>query len=399
MTEAQQYSADLAARIAERIAADGGWWSFARYMDAALYTPGLGYYSAGASKFGAEGDFVTAPEISPLFARAIARFIHPLLAELQGGSILELGPGSGRFAEVALREFAVCGTPLAEYALLEVSADLRERQQRRLRDLGVPLRWLDALPKNFRGVIFANEVIDALPCERFVIREGEFHRLGVGCKRASEGGFEWRARAPDGAVEDDTDFIEYAVGLRGRLESRGIELPEGYVGEWHPHLGPWLRALADTLQQGGILLVDYGLPETQLYHPQRSAGTLRCHHRHQAGDDPFHAPGLTDITAWVNFSEVATVAEEAGLAVEGFTTQAGFLLGSQIEALLATTDVTDTGATEDPSASMRAAQGLRRLILPGEMGEAVKFIWLTRGLDADAAHSAAFSRQDLRHSL
>jgi SAM-dependent MidA family methyltransferase len=397
MTEASEHAARLAADIAARIAADGGWWSFARYMQAALYTPGLGYYSAGAVKFGAAGDFVTAPEISPLFARAIARFLDPVLASMQGGSVLELGPGSGRFVEVALQEFAALGTPLAEYALLEVSADLRDRQQHKLQSVSLPLRWLDTLPENFRGVIFGNEVIDALPCERFVIRDGIFCRLGVGCKSANEPRFEWRVRPPDGSVADDATFLEYAERLRGRLAARGIELADGYVGEWHPDLGPWLHSVADALQHGGILLVDYGLPEAQLYHPQRTAGTLRCHRRHQADEDPFTAPGITDITAWVNFTEVATCAEQAGLKVEGFTTQAGFLLGGDIETLFADAYAGSMGR-DDPHALLSAAQGLRRLVLPGEMGEAVKFIWLTRGLDSGSA-PPHFARQDMRHSL
>lgn len=393
------HSARLRALIAERIMTAGGWISFAEYMQHALYAPGLGYYSAGAVKFGEAGDFVTAPEISSFFARACARVFDGCLRQLAvgrraTGAVLEFGPGSGEFAAEALAQMHGQQTPLKTYQLLDVSADLQAVQRARLARAPYPTEWLGELPKEFTGVMFGNEVIDAMPCERFTIRGGEFWRLGVGCvaqaNDASQVEFEWRARPADGACADDESFQWRAARLGQWLRARGaltdaLPLPEGYCGEWHPSLRAWIRAVADSLTRGALILADYGLPRQQLYLADRVQGSLRCHHRHHAHADPFLWPGLTDITAWVDFTEVAEAAVEAGLHLAQFTTQAAFLLGS--------------GATFVP-ADPREAQGLRQLLLPGEMGEAIKFMVLTRDCDMlEMLNAEPIAWQDLRDSL
>lgn len=385
--EAAAHSSRLEAAIDAAIVAAGGWLSFADYMQLALYAPGLGYYAAGAGKFGGAGDFVTAPEISPLFAEVCAAQLDPVLRALGGGEVLELGPGTGRFAAGALAGFRALGTPLTGYSLLEVSPDLRARQQALLAEAGasaVAPRWLDRLPAPFRGVVFANEVIDALPCERFVMQGGAPWRLGVG--RAGPA-FEWRGRPADGACPGDDEFVA-AMALRlDGLAAAGVALPDGCCGEFHPQLDAWVASLADSLGSGLLLFLDYGLPRAQLLHPDRLVGSLRCHYRHHAHGDPFLCPGLQDITAWVDFTALAEAGVAAGLEVAGFTTQAGFLLGGGIEARL---------AGLDEAARLRLAPGVRRLLLPGEMGEAVKVMALAKGCDA---LPPAFALQDLRRGL
>ena len=398
--EALAHSACLSAVIRERIGAAGGWMSFAEYMRLALYAPGLGYYSAGAVKFGVEGDFVTAPLISPLFSRVCARRIGAWLAASGTAEVLEFGPGTGRFAADALAVLDVPGSPLRRYRLLEVSADLRQRQRQLLQSApspraGVELEWLDSLPAHFEGVVFANEILDALPCERFTVRDGEWWRLGVGLSAAGE--FEWRIRPADGACEDDAAFAAAVARRREDLESAGIELPEGCCGEWQVDLEGWFAALAGTLARGVVLLSDYGLPRRQLLHPDRMQGSLRCHYRHHAHGDPFLLPGLCDITAWVDFTAVAEAATQAGFGVAGFTTQAAFLLGAGIE-----DELREAGAAIDAADPryLELARGAQRLLLPGEMGEAVKFMLLTRPADDPLlAGDPALGWRDLRSSL
>lgn len=372
------HSERVRTHLRDAIETAGGWLSFADYMAFALYAPGLGYYAAGTTKFGEAGDFVTAPELSPVFARAVAGEIDRLLSAQGGGAVLELGPGTGRFALDALREWALRGSPLSEYQLLEPSADLRQRQRLRLEAQTPdrhPIRWLDRLPTDFDGVIFANEVIDALPCERFVLRAGRLLRLGVTIEAHQ---FVWRAREPRGEIVGDDRFREHGERLLAQVHAAGLEWPEGYVGEWQRDLSDWVAALAGSLRRGSLLLVDYGLPRRQLMHPERRDGTLRCHYRHRAHDDPFLWPGLTDITAWVDFTTVAEAATSSGLTVRGFATQAAFLLGSGV------------------AIAPEEAAGARRLLLPGEMGEAVKCLWLTRNVETDLP---SFALQDLRYAL
>ena len=377
--EEAAHSRVLMERIGAEVHAAGGWLSFERFMALALYAPGLGYYSAGSVKLGAGGDFVTAPEVSGLFSRCIAAQCAELLAP--GGEILELGAGTGRMAEVVLRELAAHGQLPKRYAILEVSADLADRQRRRIATLPAALAervvWLERLPERpFDGVILANEVLDALPCRRFAIERAAILELGV----AIEGARLIEQTAPADAV------------LTAEWTRLGAQLPaplaDGYVSEMCLRVAPWLAGVAQCLARGAVLLFDYGLPRAHYYHPQRLTGTLRCHFKHRVHDDPYVNLGVQDITAWVDFTRVAEAAEACALEVAGFATQAAFLLGTGIERLI--------GETNDPVDHARRAGEARRLLLPGEMGEAFKVMALTRGFDRPLG---GFALQDLRSSL
>ena len=375
--EEARHCAAATAEIRKQLAAAGGWLSFARFMELALYQPGLGYYSAGSLKIGAGGDFVTAPEVSELFSRCVARQCADVLVAT-GGEILELGAGTGRMACCILEALDEIGALPARYAILEVSADLAERQQARVRQLPQPLRdrvvWLQHLPQQpMRGVVLANEVLDALPFERFVLRDGTVHARGVAADGES---FVWHDNAAPFAA---------AQSLINELPSA---LPEGYVSEICLNAEPWLMSVAACLSQGLMLLFDYGLPRAHYYHPQRMDGTLRCHFKQRAHDDPFINIAVQDITAWVDFTRIAEAAVSSDLEVAGFATQAAFLLGCGIEAL--------TAAASDLTTQARLAGEARRLLLPGEMGEAFKVMALTRNLELILR---GFTYQDLRTSL
>jgi len=376
-------------RVADHIRAfmreRGGVIGFDAWMRLALYAPGLGYYSAGASKFGSSGDFVTAPEVSSLFSRCLARQCAAVL-QVTGGDVLELGAGSGRMAADILTELAALECLPDRYLILEVSADLADRQRTRLAELPLELssrvQWLDRWPERvMRGVVLANEVLDAMPVERFVIRtrpDGlDVRALGVGLKGD---GFEWRETSPS---------PELLHAVADIVEALPAPLPDGYVSEVCLAFQPWMASLAAQLEQGVALLIDYGLPRAHLYHPERSAGTLRCHFRHRAHEDPFINVGLQDITAWVDFTRVAEAADSAGLEVLGFASQAAFLIGAGMESLL-TAGMQLAG--DDHVARSRLAGEARRLLLPGEMGEIFKVIALGRGYESPLA---GFSTQTL----
>ena len=377
--EEAAHSRALMERIAAEVHAAGGWLSFERFMALALYAPGLGYYSAGSVKLGAGGDFVTAPEVSGLFSRCIAAQCAELLAP--GGEILELGAGTGRMAEVVLRELAARGQLPARYAILEVSADLVDRQRRRIATLPAALAervvWLERLPEHpFDGVILANEVLDALPCRRFAIERAEILELGVAIEDA---------RLIEQSAPADAALTAEWTRLSAQLPA---PLADGYLSEMCLRVAPWLAGIAECLARGAVLLFDYGLPRAHYYHPQRLTGTLRCHFKHRVHDDPYVNIGVQDITAWVDFTRVAEAAEACALEVAGFATQAAFLLGTGIERLI--------GETDDPVEHARRAGEARRLLLPGEMGEAFKVMALTRGFDRPLG---GFALQDLRSSL
>jgi SAM-dependent MidA family methyltransferase len=403
----QQHSAVVAAMLREAIASAGGWLSFERFMDLALYAPGLGYYSAGSAKLGAGGDFVTAPEVSDLFSRCVARQCAEVLA-VTGGEILELGAGTGRMAAAVLESLAAEGVLPERYSILEVSADLAARQRERLSSLVPALRdrvvWLTRLPERpFRGVVLANEVLDALPCQRFVVTAAEAApRSGLHAGAGSPGGVGPRGAPPsilEWGVSVDRDasaFVErtaapddaLAAACQALLSELPQPLPAGYTSEVCLRLEPWLASVGERLERGLILLFDYGLPRSHYYHPQRVMGTLRCHYKQRAHDDPYINVGVQDITAWVDFTRVAEAAVAVDLEVRGFSTQAAFLLATGIERLAA--------EAEDIVEQTRRAGEARRLLLPGEMGEVFKAMALTR--DYDAALTG-FSLQDLRHSL
>ncbi len=368
--------------IRERIAAAGGWLPFDAYMQLALYEPGLGYYSAGAHKLGAGGDFTTAPEMSPLFGRCLARHVAEVLKTLGEGDVLEIGAGSGRLAFDVLGRLAAQHMLPQRYCILEVSADLRERQRALLSTLPPALservRWLDAPPAEpWQGALLANEVLDALPVECFASRDGQLFARGVALDEA--GALCWKERPASPALHAEVQR------LRADIHAGW---PAGFCSELCLRTGPWLHEVTRAMSRGVALFIDYGLPRRDYYHPQRSAGTLRSHYRQHAHDDPFAHPGLEDLTAWVDFTRVAEGADAAGLEVLGFTTQAALLLGLGIEA--------DVAAASDERTRVARAGEARRLLMPDEMGEAFKAIALGRGWHAPLS---GFALQDLRSRL
>jgi SAM-dependent MidA family methyltransferase len=359
------HSAALLERIRAEIVARGP-MDFARYMAMVLYEPGLGYYSAGRNKFGAAGDFVTAPELGDVFARCVARAVAPVLRETSG-SLLELGAGSGAFAADALAALHALDALPAEYLILETSADLRERQVQRLGTLDPALRdrvrWLDAPPDApWSGVLFANEVIDALPVRLFALRDDGLHerRVAVGPSAA----LEFVERPADAALRD---AVRAAVT---DLE----HLPRPYRSEVAPQLGAWLEAVSASMIRGLALFVDYGYPRREYFLPQRVEGTLGCHYRHRFHDDPLWMPGLCDITAWVDFSALADAARASGLDVLGYASQAQFLIAAGLA------EVVRSDRPRDSVEQLRLAQQIRMLTLPGEMGERFKVMALGRAL-------------------
>jgi len=431
-SDEQQHSTAVTSLLREAIAAAGGWVPFERFMDLTLYAPGLGYYSAGSTKLGAGGDFVTAPEVSDLFSRCVARQVAEVLS-VTGGEILELGAGTGRMAATVLESLAAEGVLPERYSILEVSGDLAGRQRERLSSLPAGLRervvWLERLPERpIRGAVLANEVLDALPCQRFVVTAGGVDavqpaatddgksaagavrpaaalRGEAGVDSLREGGRgplsiasgPARSIAEVGVCVDGERFVERPAppdeALARACETLLSGLPQplspGYTSEVCLRLEPWIASVGECLERGLILLFDYGLPRSHYYHPQRVTGTLRCHFKQRAHDDPYINVGVQDITAWVDFTRVAEAAVASGLDVAGFSTQAAFLLAMGIERLA----VSESG---DIVEQTRLAGEARRLLMPGEMGEAFKAMALTR--DYDAALTG-FTLQDLRHSL
>lgn len=364
--EETAHSQRVVERIRDEIDAHGGWISFERFMELALYEPGLGYYSAGAIKLGREGDFVTAPEISPLFSRCLAQQCSEILRHVSSGQVLELGAGSGVMAADVLNELAALGSLPEHYFILEVSADLRERQAVTLRQRAPEhasrVTWLDRLPPDFRGVVLANEVLDALPVQRFRIRGGQVNTLGVTWQL---GRLDWSETPADEAVQTAVRQIEANLGE---------PFAEGYTSEINVRLAPWMRGIAQALREGVALFIDYGLPQRQYYRDERRDGTLLCHYRHRFHDDPLINVGVQDIGSWVDFSAVAEAACAAGMSVAGFTTQAHFLIGTGIERFLAAAD-------DDVTSRVQLARQVMLLTLPGEMGERFKVIGLTAAFD------------------
>lgn len=377
------HAAQVLQLIRARIVAAGGWLSFADYMQLALYAPGLGYYSAGSHKLGAGGDFTTAPEISPLFGRCLARQCAQVLEHLPEGDILEVGAGSGRLAFDVLVELAVHAALPRRYRILEVSADLRDRQRALLAQLPAALaervEWLDAPPaEGWHGVLLANEVLDALPVEVFTWRSGRAQARGVALD--ADDALVWQERAAPAALAAEVARLHAELG--------GDAWPEGFTSELCLRAGPWIAGVTQNLERGVALFIDYGLPRREYYHPQRASGTLRCHYQQRAHDNPFAHPGLEDLTAWVDFTRIAEAADDAGLAVLGYATQSALLLGLGIEAQIA-------GCGDDLT-RMRRASEARQLLMPTEMGETFKAIALGRDWDAPLA---GFAHQDLRRLL
>ncbi|HXQ31509.1 MAG TPA: SAM-dependent methyltransferase [Steroidobacteraceae bacterium] len=378
------HEARVVATIRAAIEAAGGWLPFSRYMELALYAPGLGYYAAGAHKLGAGGDYVTAPELTPVFGRCVATQCAEVLERLGGGEIVELGAGSGALAADLLAELALRGALPAAYRILEPSPELRERQARRLGDLPGDIRrrvaWLEGVPTaSFQGIVLANEVLDALPVERFRVGAAGFEALGV----AVEGErFAWRAAPATAAL---------AADLSSLTADLATPLPAGFVSEACVSMDPWLAAVTEPLRSGIALLIDYGLPRGAYYAPERDGGTLACHHRQRRHDDVFINVGLQDLSASVDFTRVATAGLAHGLRVAGYTTQAHFLLGTGFARHLAA-----VRAATEPSRESLCARTAARLVLPSAMGETFKCIALARSYDQPLS---GFSLRDFTASL
>lgn len=363
----------LSERIAEEIAANGP-MPFSRFMQLALYEPRYGYYMAGRHKFGPAGDFVTAPEISPLFSQCLAAQCAEVLRDIPQGDILEIGGGSGVMAADTLRHLECLDCLPETYYLLELSGELRERQRRTLFDRAPHLlprvEWLDSLEdRSFRGVVLANEVLDAMPVERFCKTAAGLEGLRVDWDADSER-FRWAPGPPDAELRAAVQTIETDLGF---------ELPDNYCSELNPNLGPWFNTLSDCLAQGVMLLIDYGYPRREFFSAERAMGTLMCHYRHHAHGDPLQRVGLQDITAHVDFTAVAEAASAAGFTVAGYGGQADFLLACGIDRLLQTqTESRDATEVE----RLRAIQGFKTLMLPSEMGERFKVMAVTKHYDA-----------------
>jgi SAM-dependent MidA family methyltransferase len=374
--EAAQHSARLVEFIRRDIAAQGGWISFARYMELALYASGLGYYTAGAHKFGAAGDFITAPELSPLFGRTLARQVAEIMAH-SVPHILELGAGSGKLAADMLAELEQLGSLPDSYAILEVSADLRARQQALMRErlphLMDRMHWLDTLPEKFSGAIITNEVLDALPVHLVHWRDSALTERGV---VLNDNSFIWQERA----------IIDAAL----LYAAQQIKVPDDYVSEICLAARGLINSLAQRLEQGAMLFIDYGFGAREFYHPQRRNGTLMCHYRHHAHDDPFFLPGLQDITAHVNFSDIAECGIDAGLELMGYTSQAFFLINCGITALLQDT------SPENLRDYLPLSAQLQKLTSPAEMGELFKVIALGKSMSNPLC---GFASGDLTRSL
>ena len=379
--DSRAHSERCAAVIRDAIDAQGGSISFGTFMQLALYAPGAGYYVSGAAKLGADGDFVTAPELSPLFAHVLARQCAEVLPRIDGAEVLEYGAGTGQLAADLLDKLAALKSLPSRYRILEVSPDLAERQRRLIAER-VPqhagrVEWVATPPRGMRGVVIANEVLDAMPVERFTRRETvREHRVTV----AERGGFAIVEHEPTGTLAAAVAGIEADLGRR---------LPDGYVSDVSLGIGGWVHEMLASLCEGFAFLVDYGVSRREYFAPDRSGGWLRCHFRHRAHNDPFFLPGAQDISAWVDFTSVAASAVDGGATVAGYTSLAQFMLHGGLQQELE--EAGGEGAL-DPELS----GAVKMLTLPGSMGEYFKCLGLAKGLEA---RPTAFQRADRTHTL
>ena len=383
--DAQAHSERVAAAIRAEIAANGGAVPFSRYMELALYAPGLGYYSAGATKFGGAGDFVTAPELGPVFAACVADAVAPVLQQLGAGALmLELGGGTGAFAQVALMRLMELDALPARYLILEPSAELRQRQRARLFERLHPMlfelvEWVDGpVPHDWTGVLFANEVIDALPTTRFSIRGREVMEQHVTLR---DGRFATEWRPADSMLLQAVRHVERRIGRA---------LPDGYASEVLPQLPYWIQAVSGGMKRGAMLFVDYGYARGEFYADDRDDGTLRAFYRHRMHHDAYAWPGLQDITASVDFTALAESGLLAGFDLAGYCSQSSFLLGNGLAGVLAR-----IGEIEDEAERLRRTQEVKQLTLPGEMGERFQAMGLAKGVE----FGAAFLAGDLSYRL
>ncbi len=362
---AVQHSCAVQEKICMEITAAGGWIPFSRYMELAIYAPGMGYYCGGTAKFGNDGDFVTAPEISSLFGRTIARQALQVFEVLgdDNSNILEFGAGSGKLALDLLLELDNLGRLPKHYFILELSGELHKRQKELFEKCAPQflsrIDWLENLPNKFRGLILTNEVLDAMPVHLVIWRDANLLERGVTWNGRT---FEWSDR-----ILINKELVEVASKLSSQINSEGKNFGD-YISEISLSARGFMRSLAGILQQGAIVMIDYGFGCYEYYHPQRNRGTLMCHYRHHAHDNPFYFPGLQDITSHVDFSAIANTAAEAGLKFLGYTSQAQFLINCGITEIIAQTPAKNT------SAYLPMASQLQRLVSPAEMGELFKVI-------------------------
>ncbi|MCK4864783.1 MAG: SAM-dependent methyltransferase [Gammaproteobacteria bacterium] len=378
---AQRYSEKLITFIKSEIDKNNGAISFSRYMELALYAPGLGYYAAGSTKLGEEGDFITAPEISPLFSQALANAI--LAALNKDDIILEVGAGRGRMAADLLVYLKKKNKLPGEYWILELSADLRERQKKTIEE-NFPefidnIKWLDELPEKFSGVVLANELLDAMPVQLFQKTENDINDVNVTWLNDK---FEFQVTS-----SFDARLISRVQDIESELN---LEFNAGYISEINFAAEDWIKSIAERLQQGIIILLDYGFPRHEYYHEQRNQGTLMCHYRHRTHPDAFVYPGLQDITAHVDFTSMADAALEANLQVIGYTNQVSFLMGAGL------LELADLENEVDTKQQMETASQIKKLTLPHEMGELFKVIGFSKNCDVSLP---AFEFRDMRDSL
>ncbi len=385
--EAQAASRALGERLAARIAAGGGRIGFDAFQQCALYEPGLGYYSGGSRTFGAGGDFVTAPELGALFAGCLAAQCAQWFEQGVPRRVVEFGAGTGALAAELLGALGAMGVDGVDYEIVELSAPLRERQRaaigRRVPEAAARVAWLDRWPGSIAGVVVGNELLDALPVKVFRLQGDRVLERGVALDAA--GGPCWADAPADAAFESEVRAL-----LQPVRDAWGAQWPDDYVGEVGQQARAWVAEAARRLAHGALLLVDYGFPRAELYHPQRSQGTLMCHYRHAAHGDPFLWPGLQDVTAHVDFTAVAQAAAGEGLALLGYTSQANFLLSLGLVERFA------AARGDDPVQQARRAREVQTLVSEAEMGELFKAIAFGRGLP-DAA--AGFARRDRRGAL
>lgn len=378
---AQAHSERLITLIKNELDKNAGAISFQRYMELALYAPGLGYYAAGSLKFGEEGDFTTAPEISPLFSRSLANAILPALNDDE--IILEVGAGRGCMAADILLYLKQQDKLPKEYWILELSADLRERQQetiaKKIPEFLHKVKWLDELPDTFSGVVVANELLDAMPVQLFQKKENDINEINV----------VWQN--DHFAFQFNSSFDQRLLQRVKNIEAElATEFDSGYLSEINFSAEDWIKSIAERLQSGVIILIDYGFPQHEYYHSQRNQGTLMCHYRHRTHPDAFVYPGLQDITAHVDFTAMADAALESGMRVLGYTNQVNFLMGAGL------LDIAGLDKQQTETQQMEVAAQVKKLTLPHEMGELFKVIGFSKNRDIALA---AFAFHDMRSSL
>jgi len=377
----KRHSQQLVELIKQHIEKAGGWLSFDQYMQLALYAPGYGYYSAGLQKFGEQGDFITAPEVGSLFARTLARPVSKLLAEISGANVIEFGAGSGKLAADLLQELQSLKQLPEKYLIIELSAELQQRQretlQQQVPDLMHCVEWLNCLPEiPVNAIVLANEVLDAMPVKRFKIEDNKLSELGV---------------------EIDTDelklsYRDAAVNLNQYVAELHINHQDSdeYCSEVNLNIKPWIKSISECINQGAVYLIDYGYSRSEYYSAERNMGTFIGYYHHRSMDAPLWYPGLQDLTAFIDFTAVAEAAVENAFDVDGFTSQGNFLINCGLA------DIVEEISCENKIQHLKTVQQMKTLSLPGEMGERFKVLGLSKGLNDNVP---GFEMRDLRYSL